>query len=159
MRSSGSNGPLWNQRSSRAYGSGAGRFRQSRLRGLLPKVIVGLARSVLWPVPGQHRGLTPGETIGDTSWSQLAELLRFSAEAIPNPTGLTRGRGPGAIAPGRVRWVAPQTASSAPLTLPSPPGRRGERDRKPALRVTRFAVPPRDTCTGAGPRPADTCRS
>jgi hypothetical protein len=38
-----------------------------------------------------------------------------------------RGRGPGAKAPGRVRWATPLTASSAPLTLPSPPGQRGER--------------------------------
>jgi hypothetical protein len=38
-----------------------------------------------------------------------------------------RGRGPGATAPGKVRWAAPQTSVTAPLTLPSPPGRRGER--------------------------------
>jgi hypothetical protein len=36
--------------------------------------------------------------------------------------------------PGRVRWAPPpQTASSAPLTLPSPPGRRGERVTMPAV--------------------------
>jgi len=35
--------------------------------------------------------LTPGETIGDTTSSKLAGMLKFSAEAIPNPTGLTRG--------------------------------------------------------------------
>ena len=41
-----------------------------------------------------------------------------------------RGRGPGAPAPGRVRRAPPQTEPSAPLTLPSAPGRRGERGAK-----------------------------
>src|SRR5262245_7136854 len=41
-----------------------------------------------------------------------------------------RGRGPGASAHGKVRWATPQTATSALLTLPSPPGRQGEREKK-----------------------------
>src|SRR5437016_5707693 len=32
---------------------------------------------------------------------------------------------------GRVRWVAPRAYCSAPLTLPAPPGRRGERVNSP----------------------------
>src|SRR4051794_40530510 len=44
-----------------------------------------------------------------------------------------RGRGLGATTPGKVRWAAPQIRPSAPLTLPSPPGRRGERRVKRVL--------------------------
>src|SRR5271168_2573549 len=55
--------------------------------------------------------------------------IREEPQAFPKaplrPSG-GRGRDPTRRV-GGVRWAAPQIASSAPLTLPSPPGRRGER--------------------------------
>src|SRR5208282_6425870 len=48
-----------------------------------------------------------------------------TATAPLRPSG-GRGREP-SRSDGRVRWAMPRTDASAPLTLPSPPGRRGER--------------------------------
>jgi hypothetical protein len=56
----------------------------------------------------------------------LVVQAQFPRTRAPlRPSG-GRGRGPRS---GKVRWVAPQTGSSAPLTLPSPPGQRGERGK------------------------------
>jgi hypothetical protein len=60
-----------------------------------------------------------------------AELSRLTLAPL-RPRG--RRRGPGTPAPERVRWAAPQTGRSAPLTLPSPPGQRGERIEKRAVK-------------------------
>src|SRR5437660_6245230 len=70
----------------------------------------------------------------------LPDPPRPESRAPLRPSG-GRGRGPWRIgdAPpdrrtlaraergGRVRWAAPRAGTSAPLTLPSPPGQRGER--------------------------------
>ena len=61
-------------------------------------------------------------------------VIRF-ARAPLRPSG-GRGRGPRS---GRVRWAMPRTGSSTPLTLPSPPGRRGERISKRRLREISLA--------------------
>jgi general secretion pathway protein K len=59
---------------------------------------------------------TESTQVGGTAFEERAPL---------RPSG-GRGRGP-SRSDGRVRWAAPRECSSAPLTLPSPPGRRGER--------------------------------
>ena len=78
------------------------------------------------------------EDIGEQSLKNIARPVRVywvrPESPHPNPPGSEsraplrpsggRGRGPRS---GRVRWVAPRTGTSAPLTLPSPPARRGER--------------------------------
>jgi adenylate cyclase len=55
--------------------------------------------------------------------SPLPDPSRPESRAPLRPSG-GRGRGPRS---GRVRWAAPRTGTSAPLTQPSPPGQRGER--------------------------------
>ena len=66
----------------------------------------------------------------------LPRRLGFDGHINPSPPVGGRGRGPARVSlrptdlirgDGRVRRAAPRTGTSAPLTLPSPPGRRGER--------------------------------
>jgi precorrin isomerase len=56
---------------------------------------------------------------------KAAARLAFEEKVPLRPLG-GRGRGP-SRSDGRVRWVSPRVPSLAPLTLPSPPGQRGER--------------------------------
>ena len=58
----------------------------------------------------------------------------------PSPPLGGRGRGPRS---GKVRWAARRTGTSAPLTLPSPPGRRGERENHSRFEPN-FAGKPRE---------------
>jgi TolB-like protein/tetratricopeptide (TPR) repeat protein len=64
-----------------------------------------------------------------------------------------RGRGPGAQATGRVRWAAPRTGTSASLTPPSPPGRRGERVKSASFEPN-FAGKPSDRFSPESPAQA-----
>ena len=75
-----------NQRSSRAYGSGAALHLDPGQRASQQLFNEHISRSC----GARRRNLTPGETIGDTNFSKLAEMLRFLTESIPNPAGLTR---------------------------------------------------------------------
>jgi hypothetical protein len=58
----------------------------------------------------------------------------------PTPTGPRDARAEDRLRVGRVRWAAPQTGSSVPLTLPSPPGRRGETVKRAPLEPTLAAT-------------------
>ena len=60
-------------------------------------------------------------------------LNRISASSsLQKPSPPFRGEREGPRS-GRVRWAVPRTGLSAPLTLPSPPGQRGERINKRRL--------------------------
>jgi len=89
----------------------------------LPLILPPLARRVP-PSPRYAQGCPGNRRRLQTYRSAQPNIsvIRF-ARAPLRPSG-GRGRGPRS---GRVRWTVPRTGSSAPLTLPSPPGRRGER--------------------------------